>query len=360
MTIGNDQHSTGLGGNRPPDVFVQRAPLQFHQALVGAAQPLAATTREDGRRYRQRQGRYTVETLIHPRIVTCREGRSYVRKFPLKNNMKEASLQGRCIAVPESRELDVFSGLLERRGATVLRCPLVDIRDAPDPAPVLAWLRAFNAGSCDDLILFTGEGLRRLLGAIERHEPTLREPFVARLAQVRKIARGPKPGRVLRDLGLKPEIVAEPATTSGVIQALQGLQLAGRRVGVQLYGSEPNLPLMETLRLAGATVLPVAPYVYADAAADAEVLDLVTELAEGHIDAIAFTSMQQVERLFRLTGQASLQTRLVEGLRRTVVAAVGPLVADTLAAHGIETQVVPGDSYYLKPLTQALVDRLGR
>jgi len=42
-------------------------------------------------------------------------------------------LHGRRIAVPESRELDVFATLLERRGALVLRCPLIDIRDAPDP-----------------------------------------------------------------------------------------------------------------------------------------------------------------------------------------------------------------------------------
>jgi uroporphyrinogen-III synthase len=44
--------------------------------------------------------------------------------------MPDASLSGRTIAVPETRELDVFSSMLERRGATVLRCPLVAILDA--------------------------------------------------------------------------------------------------------------------------------------------------------------------------------------------------------------------------------------
>jgi len=37
--------------------------------------------------------------------------------------------------------------------------PLVQIIDAPDPRPVLVWLRAFAGGGCDDLILLTGEGL---------------------------------------------------------------------------------------------------------------------------------------------------------------------------------------------------------
>ena len=47
----------------------------------------------------------------------------------------EAPLRGRTIAVAESRELEVLAGLLERRGARILRYPLVTILDAPDPGP---------------------------------------------------------------------------------------------------------------------------------------------------------------------------------------------------------------------------------
>src|SRR5207237_1190450 len=83
------------------------------------------------------------------------------------------------IAVPETRELEVFAAMLERRGARVLRCPLVAIRDAPDPAPVLAFARAFAQEAFDDVVLTTGEGLRRILGCIERHEPELRAAFLA-------------------------------------------------------------------------------------------------------------------------------------------------------------------------------------
>jgi len=271
----------------------------------------------------------------------------------------DRALQGRRIAVPESRELDVFAMLLERRGATVLRCPLIDIRDAPDPAPVLTWLRLFCAGGCDDLIVFTGEGLRRLLGALDRHAPELRATFVGRLGAVRTIARGPKPGRVLRELGLRPTLVAEPATTPGVIALLQDLDLRGRRVGVQLYGVEPNAPLMDFLAGAGARALPVAPYVYADAAADAEVLTLIGQMGEGCIDAVAFTSMQQVERLFRVAEAARQGELLRQALARTMVAAIGPVVADALGARGVTAQVIPADSYYLKPLTQALIRHFG-
>lgn len=259
-------------------------------------------------------------------------------------------LAGRTIAIPETRELEVFASMLERRGATVVRCPLVAIRDAPDPQPVLAWCRKFASDQCDDLILLTGEGLRRLLSCIDQHEPTLRESFVASLANVRKITRGPKPARALRELGLKPDIAAETPTTDGVIASLKPHALAGRRVGLQLYGTEPNRPLVEFLEGAGATVLTVAPYVYADKADDDAVLSLLTRLQSGGIDAIAFTSTPQVARLFALAPADTVKAALA----RTRVAAVGPVVAETLERHGVPVQLMPTDAFFLKPLTSAL------
>lgn len=270
--------------------------------------------------------------------------------------MLELPLKDRVIAVPETRELDVFSELLTRRGAQVLRCPLVSILDAPDPAPVLNWIRAFNAGACDDLILLTGEGLRRLLACVEKHAPELREGFVAQLAAVRKIARGPKPGRALRELGLKSDVIAQEPTTPGVIATLRAENLSGRRVGVQLYGSEPNLPLVEFLQNAGATVSTVSPYVYADAANDAEVLALLQKIAAGAVDAIAFTSKSQIERLFAVAKKSGADA--AQALAKTRVAAIGPVVRDELALHGVKTDLMPIDAFFLKPLTQLLSEAL--
>src|SRR5262249_51182018 len=104
-------------------------------------------------------------------------------------------LSNRVIAVAETRELDVFASLLERGGARVLRYPLVQIVDAPDPAPVLRFIEAAIAGGLDDLVLLTGEGFRRLLSCAQTHRPELRAPFLAALERVRKITRGPKPAR---------------------------------------------------------------------------------------------------------------------------------------------------------------------
>src|ERR687883_188868 len=100
-------------------------------------------------------------------------------------------LAGRRVVVPETRELDVLADMLERQGATAIRCPLVSIHDTPDEAPVLAWLRRFIEQPPDDLILMTGEGLQRLVGFARR--AGIEEPFVLALGKVRKITRGPKP-----------------------------------------------------------------------------------------------------------------------------------------------------------------------
>jgi uroporphyrinogen-III synthase len=269
--------------------------------------------------------------------------------------MENQPLAGRVVAVPETREIDVFAAMLERRGAQVVRCPMVAIRDAPDPVPVLQWSRELAAGSFDDLILLTGEGLRRILSCIDRNDPALKESFVAALTRLRKITRGPKPARALRELGMKPDIAAERPTTDGVIASLQPFDLKGRRFGVQLYGTEPNRPLVDFLETAGAKVSTVAPYVYADAADNEAILTLLKRILAGEVDAIAFTSTPQVERLFAVAPAESITAALA----KTVVAAVGPVVADTLRRHGIQARVMPEESFFLKPLTSVLEDALG-
>jgi uroporphyrinogen-III synthase len=272
----------------------------------------------------------------------------------MDGGMDRPPLAGRTIAVPETRELEVFAAMLERRGATVLRCPLVAILDAPDPAPVLSFARALARSSFDDLILTTGEGLRRLIACIERHQPDLKTPFLEALARVRKITRGPKPARALRELGLRSDLAAAQPTTPGIIASLAGEALAGRRVGVQLYGREPNRPLIEFLEHAGAIVSTVAPYVYASAADDAAVHRLLAQLAAGEVDAIAFTSTPQVERLFAVAPG----TQVSAALAHTLVAAVGPVVAEALTRYGIRARLMPEESFFLKPLTTALEQAL--
>ncbi len=261
------------------------------------------------------------------------------------------------IALPESRELDLFADMLLKRGAQVVRCPLVSIHDAPDQKPVVQWLQDFVASPPDDLILLTGEGLRRLLAAAERTDPKLRDDFVAALNQVRKITRGPKPGAALRKVGLKADLLADEPTTTGVIATLNRDDMTGRDVAVQLYGTDPNPLLIDFLHRVGcARVRQIAPYVYADDIEDSQVSDLIQRLQAGELNAMAFTSATQVRRLFQI---ARHQPEGEQGLRKALaglcVAAVGPVVADELRERDVQVDLMPESSFFMKPLVRELV-----
>ena len=264
------------------------------------------------------------------------------------------TLAGRRILVPESRELDLFARMLEERGAEAMRCPLVTIRDVEDPAPVEAWLQRLVAGAFDDLILLTGEGLRRLLAVAQR--AGIEEKTVAALKQLRTVTRGPKPARVLRELGLAPGLAAETPTTEGVIATLKREELAGRTVGVQLYPGNPNPLLLDFLQAAGAKSDAIVPYRYASDAESQLVDAALRDMAAGKFDAIAFTSTPQLERLEDVAKQRGLEAELRQGLGHIHIAAVGPVIASALKKRGFAVAAMPATSFHLKPLINALVD----
>lgn len=270
--------------------------------------------------------------------------------------MEEQPLAGLRIAIPETRQLDVLAQMLERRGAIPWRCPLVSILDSPDSAAVEQWLEQFNNGAMDELVLMTGEGLRRLAGFAER--AGLREAFIGRLGQVPVITRGPKPGNALRELGLKPTELAAKPTTEGMIETLSQHALNGLTVGVQLYGEEPNYRLTDFIASRGARVMTVAPYVYASETEDAQVQSLIRGLLQGRLDAMAFTSQPQIRRLLKVAAAMEQEEALLESLNRMTVIAVGPIVRDRLEESGITVDVMPEESYFMKPMVRALIGKL--
>jgi uroporphyrinogen-III synthase len=263
-----------------------------------------------------------------------------------------SALQGRRIAIPESRERRLLARLLLNRGVQLIEIPLISILDAPDPEPVRRWLDAFITAPPQLLILLTGEGLERLLSGAKKCGR--REDFVRTLASVPVLSRGPKPERALRELGLAATHLATPPTTDGVISALQGLPLWGWRVGVQLYGEDPNLKLMAALQVAGAHPEPVAPYVYADQVADDKVRTLLRALAAGELDVLAFTAQPQFKRLQEVAQRYGQEADLDLGLKRTALAAVGPLVREQLQQAGYRVAIMPERVYFMKPLVLAI------
>src|SRR5215218_2999112 len=186
-------------------------------------------------------------------------------------------LNGTRILILETREEAQFSKLLAEQGAEVVQCPMFTIQDAPDPAPVEAWIRRAIDKPFDDLVLMTGEGLRRIMKrAIARG---LDQALVAALARSRKFTRGPKPGKALREIGLEAQQTTEKPTTDGVL-----------------------------------------PYAYDSKAADANIVTAIDEMAAGRIDSIALTNLGQVRRLIEAAKAHGSEAKLRAGLERTLIA----------------------------------------
>jgi uroporphyrinogen-III synthase len=268
-------------------------------------------------------------------------------------------LNGYRILILETREEAQFSRLLAEQGADVLQCPMFTIHDAPDAAPIEAWIRRFVEKPCDDLVLMTGEGLRRLMKVARRIG--VDRDFIAALGNARKFARGPKPGRALREIGLEPQVTTEKPTSEGITEMLAQVDLSGHRVGLQLYPDKNHSVLIGAITARGAEVDPVLPYIYDAQAADANIVTAIDEMAQGRIDAIALTSSGQVRRLVEVAQAHRCEARLRDGLARTPIASVGPVVSDELTSHGLRTDIYPAnDAYFMKPLISAMAAALGK
>jgi uroporphyrinogen decarboxylase len=216
------------------------------------------------------------------------------------------------------------------------------LREVPlaDNTEALAFGGRWLAGEFDVLVLLTGVGARRLVELLETAHP--RDAVLAAFRSVTVVARGPKPVRVLQELGLKPDVtVPEPNTWRDLLRTLdESLPVAGKRVAVQEYG-ESNAALLDGLEERGAAVTRVPIYAWA-MPEDARPLEAaVRELAEGRADAAVFTSAVQVRHLVRVAQRIGLGRALRAGLQRCVVASVGPTTSEALRAHGLPVDVEP-------------------
>ena len=268
-------------------------------------------------------------------------------------------LNGYRILILETREEAQFSRLLAEQGADVLQCPMFTIHDVPDPAPIEAWIKRFIDAPFDELVLTTGEGLRRLMKVASRIG--IEHEFVAALGKTRKFARGPKPGRALREIGLEPQGTTEKPTSEGIAEMLSRVDLGGHRVGLQLYPDKDHSVLIGAIKAQGAEVDTVLPYAYDAQAADANIVTAIDEMVAGRIDAIALTSSGQVRRLMEVAKAHRREQQLRGGLARTPIASVGPVVSDELKSHGLRTDISPAnEAYFMKPLISAMATALAK
>jgi uroporphyrinogen-III synthase len=101
-------------------------------------------------------------------------------------------------------------------------------------------------------------------------------------------------------------------------------------------------------------VSPVTPYRYALQAEAVQVIDAIRMLAAGRIGMIAFTRSPQVERFMAVAREAALEAQLREVFTRVRIAAVGPVVEETLRRHGVTNILRPDANFHLGPLVRTI------
>ena len=170
-----------------------------------------------------------------------------------------------------------------------------------------------------------------------------RETWLAALARVRVVARGPKPAAALRELGARIDLhVPTPNTWRETLAALDAhLPVAGLRVAVQEYG-KPSVELVEGLERRGAIVTRVSVYRWALPDDLAPLRTAIAAIVLGEVGAALFTSAQQVEHLLQVAAAEGREPGLRAALSAsTVVASIGPTTSEALRQHGLPVDIEP-------------------
>lgn len=252
----------------------------------------------------------------------------------------------------ESRRAAELQALIATFGGRPIAAPALRELPLASNDAALAFAAALERRDYDIVVCLTGAGLRALLEAVA--PAYSRQRLAAALASARIAVRGPKPLAVIRELGLAPWATApEPHTWRELVSAIDARAaeepIDERRIAVVEYGVS-NDELLDALRARGARVTSVSVYRW-DLPQDLGPLRAAIQaLSLGEVDVVLFTSGVQAAHLFLVAGELGLADLVREGLRRAVVASIGPTTSEELRRHG-----VPPDLEASRPRSGVLV-----
>lgn len=260
-------------------------------------------------------------------------------------------LDGRRIALLESRKSGELAGLVQRLGGTTISAPSVQEVQRSDDISI--FVDGLAARRFQFVIFLTGVGATSVLEQAGRRDALDQSLEALRRATI--ICRGPKPIAALKRYGLSPGIVTPtPHTSVELLQALAAIELTDATVLLVHYG-ERNDALADGLRRRGANLSEVCPYEWQLPPDVSPLESMIEETICGRVDALLFTSQVQCRHLIHVAQTSGKRDTLVSVLNRDVVlGAIGPVCADSLRAAGLKPDVIPA-----APNMAALITAVG-
>ena len=227
--------------------------------------------------------------------------------------------------------------LIERQGGQALSAPSMrEIAIEHNPVAI-GIIEDIIADRFPAVILLTGVGTEALFEVARTQN--LYESLLEGLKRTTLIVRGPKPAAVLSKVGLKYDVRApEPNTWRELISAIDqaGVELKTKDVVVQEYGL-PNIRLYAELENRGAKVTACPVYRWALPEDIAPLQDALRKIAQGHVDAIMFTSANQVSSVLSVAEQLGILDEFRAAVtKRTLLASIGPTCTEALIDNGFK------------------------
>jgi uroporphyrinogen-III synthase len=251
-----------------------------------------------------------------------------------------SNLNGIRVALLEGRMTSELAKLVQRYGGQPYCVPAVREQAVESDEQVIAFIDNLTRNEFEVVIFLTGVGVKTLFREAEKLGRL--DEILTGLKNVMTVCRGPKPSSVLRSYGLQVSLNArEPFTTNELLEAIAELQLKDKRIALIHYGDR-STALAEALLARGATLIELCLYLWMLPEDLQPLQNLVVEIINGKVDAIAFTSQIQAIHLFRIAGDLKLEEDLRLALNtRSIVVSIGPTCTAALQQLGVEPQVIP-------------------
>ena len=255
-------------------------------------------------------------------------------------------LAGRRIVITRAAsQAPVFVRLLSEAGAEVIEAPTIAIEPPErwDPLDAAIADLAVTTG-----VVFTSVNGVAMFDARLRHAAR----SWTDLAGKRLAAIGPATAAALAAHGVVAEVVPAEFRAEGLVEALRPLLRGGDRILLPRAAQTRDV-LVKALEALGVDVNEVPAYRTRRVTESAD--RVREELARAGVDVVTFTS-SSTARNFAALFTDEERRRL---LRDVTIASIGPITAETAAAFGLHTRIMP-DEYTIPALARAIADHFAR